>query len=87
MSIDDRILPYTTDRIADFAGCEKLSGMREKKLRITKRAGSSPAIAVCELCGKQFKVPITYLSKIKDAQASLQEQFDRHKCSPSKTLP
>jgi hypothetical protein len=33
-----------------------------------------------EVCGKQFKVPLSALAKTADAQANLQEQFGRHKC-------
>jgi hypothetical protein len=34
----------------------------------------------CEGCNREFKVPLTYLSKTSDAQAYLQQQFDRHQC-------
>jgi hypothetical protein len=54
--------------------------MPKRKLRVVKWLGTSPAIGVCEYCGKQFKVPLTALAKTIDAQASLKEQFDRHKC-------
>jgi hypothetical protein len=50
------------------------------RLRVVKWLSTTPAIGVCEFCSKQFKVPLTYLAKTSDAQANLQEQFDRHKC-------
>jgi hypothetical protein len=31
-------------------------------------------------CSREFKVPMSALTRNADAQASLQEQFDRHKC-------
>jgi hypothetical protein len=42
--------------------------------------GSTPAIGVCEFCSKQFKVPLTEMAKASEANANLQDQFDRHKC-------
>ena len=49
-------------------------------LRVTKWLNQRPVTAICELCGKDFKAPMTALAKTKDAQASLQQQFDLHKC-------
>jgi hypothetical protein len=40
----------------------------------------NPVIAVCAACSTQFKVPLTELTKTKDAQAYIQEEFERHKC-------
>gem|GEM_PF-6267534 len=54
--------------------------MGQAKLRVTKWLSSTPAAAVCDSCNREFKVPMTQLSKTKDAHASLEEQFDRHKC-------
>jgi hypothetical protein len=41
----------------------------------------TPAVAVCTGCAKEFKVPLTALSRTKDAQEHLQKQFDEHKCA------
>jgi hypothetical protein len=49
-------------------------------LRVTKWLKQTPVIAICESCGRQFKAPMTALAKTKDAQISLQQQFDMHKC-------
>jgi hypothetical protein len=49
-------------------------------LRVTKWLNQTPVMAVCESCGKHFKAPMTALAKTKDAQASLQQQFDLHQC-------
>jgi hypothetical protein len=52
-------------------------------LRVIKWLRQTPVMAVCEACGRQFKAPMTALAKTKDAQASLQQQFDLHKCNPA----
>ena len=56
--------------------------MAKRILRVTKWLNQTPVMAVCQACGKDFKVPMTALAKTKDAQASLQQQFDLHKCKP-----
>ncbi len=54
--------------------------MAKRILRVTKWLRQTPVIAVCGSCGHQFKAPMTALAKTKDAQISLQQQFDLHKC-------
>ena len=54
--------------------------MPKQKFRVVRWLGSTPAIAVCEACSTQFKVPLTRLARVAEAQTYLQEQFDRHKC-------
>ena len=54
--------------------------MAKRILRVSKWLNQTPVIAVCEFCGKHFKAPMTALIKTKDAQTSLQQQFDLHKC-------
>jgi hypothetical protein len=66
-------------RFSGFERREKIS-MHKRNLRVVKWLSSTPAIGSCSFCGKQFKVPMTCLSKTVDAKANLQEQFDRHKC-------
>jgi hypothetical protein len=61
-----------------IAGREK--GMTKRAVRIIKHLGSVPCVAACTACGREFKVPLRALARVKDAQANLQEQFDRHKC-------
>ena len=56
--------------------------MTKRILRVTKWLSQTPVMAVCELCGKQFKAPMTAIAKTKTAQASLQQQFDLHQCKP-----
>jgi hypothetical protein len=54
--------------------------MAKHSLRIVKNLGRPPMVAVCTVCGKAFEVPLGALGSIKDAEASLQQQFYEHKC-------
>jgi hypothetical protein len=54
--------------------------MIQRRLRVVKWLSTTPAVGVCTLCGQEFKVPMSALRRTADAQASLQEQFDRYKC-------
>jgi hypothetical protein len=56
--------------------------MIQRRLRVVKWLSTTPALGVCTLCSREFKVPMSTLRRTADAQASLQEQFDRHKCEP-----
>ena len=56
--------------------------MIQRRLRVVQWLSSTPAVGVCTLCSREFKVPISALRRTADSQASLQEQFDRHKCEP-----
>jgi hypothetical protein len=56
--------------------------MPKRVVRIVKLLGSVPCIAACTACGKQFTAPMSALKRLTDAQANLQEQFDRHQCEP-----
>jgi hypothetical protein len=40
----------------------------------------NPRVAVCPHCDREFKPPMSALSRTVDARANLQQQFDRHKC-------
>jgi hypothetical protein len=56
--------------------------MEKRRLRVLKWLGTVPAVAVCTLCNREFKVPVAALKKVADAQASLKLQFDQHPCQP-----
>jgi hypothetical protein len=56
--------------------------MPSRTLRVVKWVGTTPAVGVCAFCSQQFKVPMSFLNRTTDAQASLQQQFDAHKCKP-----
>lgn len=58
----------------------RLQKMPKRNLRVLKWLSATPAIGVCTCCTREFKVPLTALTRTADAQTSLQEQFDRHKC-------
>jgi hypothetical protein len=59
--------------------------MIQRRLRVVKWLSTAPAVGVCTLCSREFKVPTSALRRTADAQGSLQEQFDRHKCEPEDT--
>jgi hypothetical protein len=59
---------------------DKESTVAKRNLRVTKWLSSTPAMGVCSSCSKEFRVPMTALTRTKDARAHLQEQFDRHEC-------
>ena len=54
--------------------------MHKRRLRVAKWIGVTPAVANCLACGREFKVPMTQMSRTADAQQNLQTQFDRHIC-------
>ena len=59
---------------------EKNTPPNQPRLRVVKWLSSTPVVAVCTQCNREFKAPMSALSWTVDAQASLQQQFDRHKC-------
>jgi hypothetical protein len=54
--------------------------MAKRTIRVVKWLGTAPAVAVCTNCAREFPAPVGTLRRTSDAQANLQEQFDRHKC-------
>jgi hypothetical protein len=54
--------------------------MTKRNLRVVKWLGQVPAIGACTVCDRQFKVPMTSLKSLVDAQDSLRVQFAEHKC-------
>jgi hypothetical protein len=54
--------------------------MPKRNLRVMKWIGSTPAIAVCTACNHEFKVPVTALKRVTEAQQSLTIQFANHEC-------
>jgi hypothetical protein len=59
--------------------------MIQCRLRVVKWLSATPALGVCTLCSREFKVPVSALKRTGNAQASLQQQFDSHKCEPDDT--
>jgi len=54
--------------------------MTKRAVRIVKHLRSVLWVAACTPWGKQFTARPDVLLRVKDAQANLQKQFDRHKC-------
>jgi hypothetical protein len=61
--------------------------MAKRAIRIVKHMGTVPVVAACTACGQEFQAPLSVLSRVTDAQASLQTQFDRHKCDLGEPPP
>lgn len=59
--------------------------MAKRNLRVVKWLGTVPAIGVCTLCNREFKVPMTAMKRVADAQESLRIQFAEHKCKREDT--
>jgi len=54
--------------------------MPKRNLRVLKWLGTVPAIAICTRCNREFKVPLTDLKRVANAQESLRLQFAEHQC-------
>ncbi len=54
--------------------------MEQPRLRVVEWLSSTPVIAVCTACSKEFRVPMKALSRTTDAEEYLQQQYDRHQC-------
>jgi len=52
----------------------------KRRLKVVQWLSATPSIGTCDYCNKIFKVPLSALTKTVDAQANLQEQFERHEC-------
>jgi hypothetical protein len=52
----------------------------KRRLKVVQWLSATPVVGTCDYCNKIFKVPMSALTKTVDAQANLQEQFDRHEC-------
>ena len=62
------------------------NGVMNPNLLVLKWVGTVPAVGICTGCDLQFKVPMTTLRRVADAQESLRKQFVEHKC-PNKIAP
>ena len=51
-----------------------------RNLRVAKWLGIIPAVGVCTLCNREFKVPLSVIKRVADSQESLRLQFAAHKC-------
>jgi len=54
--------------------------MEKRRLRVLKWLGTVPAVGVCTFCNLEFKVPVTAIKRVADAQEALKVQFGQHRC-------
>ena len=54
--------------------------MAKRNLRVLKWLGTTPAIAVCTSCNREFRVPLDVLKRVGGAVEHLKLQFARHQC-------
>jgi hypothetical protein len=54
--------------------------MPKRHLRVLKWLGTTPAIAVCSSCNREFRVPVDVLKRVGGAVESLRLQFAQHQC-------
>jgi hypothetical protein len=59
--------------------------MAKRNLRVLKWIGMVPAVGTCSLCNLQFKVPVSAVKRVADAQESLRIQFAEHTCTVDKS--
>jgi hypothetical protein len=55
-------------------------GMEKRRLRVAKWLGTVPAVGTCTLCGREFKIAMTAMKRVADAQEALRLQFTEHQC-------
>ena len=56
------------------------SVMPKRNLRVVKWVGTLPAVAVCTCCNHEFKVPMSSMKRVSDAQQVLKSAFAEHDC-------
>ena len=54
--------------------------MPKRNLRVLKWLGTVPAVAICTRCNREFRVSLTDLKRVTDAQENLRLQFAEHQC-------
>ena len=54
--------------------------MAKRILRVLKWLGTTPAIAICTQCNREFKVPVEVLKRVGGAPENLKPQFAHHQC-------
>jgi hypothetical protein len=55
--------------------------MPKRNLRVVKWVGTIPAAAVCTVCNREFKVPVSSMKRVSDAQQLLKNRFAEHECN------
>jgi hypothetical protein len=54
--------------------------MPKRHLRVLKWLGTTPAVAVCGSCNREFRVPLEVLKRVGGAVENLKLQFAQHQC-------
>jgi hypothetical protein len=54
--------------------------MAKRNLRVVIWLRTIPALGICTFCNRQFKVLMTAVKRVADAQESLRVQFTEHRC-------
>ena len=57
-------------------------GVPKASLRVTKWLGSTPAVGACTACNQEFRVPVSALKRLAEAQQHLKLLFETHQCKP-----
>ena len=60
--------------------------MPKPNLRVLKWLGTTPAIAVCTACNREFRVPLEVLKRVGGAAEHLKLQFAQHPCKPDQPV-
>jgi hypothetical protein len=63
--------------------------MPKREMRIVKKIGPAPYLAICTFCSQQFKVSPDTMTSV-EAMAKIQAEFSKHKCKrldESQNLP
>jgi hypothetical protein len=60
--------------------------MPKRHLRVLKWLGTTPAIAVCSSCNREFRVPLEVLKRVGGAVENLKLQFAQHQCQQNETV-
>jgi len=55
--------------------------MPKRHLRVLKWLGTTPAVAVCSSCDREFRVPLEVLKRVGGAVENLKLQFTQHQCT------
>src|ERR1035441_305752 len=82
---DKPLVRFTVPRATAPAGVphrifvrDRQFSMPKRNLRVIKWVGTVPAVAVCTLCNQQFKVPLSSMKRVSDAQQLLKNRFAEH---------
>lgn len=61
--------------------------MPKRHLRVLKWLGTTPAIAACTSCNREFRVPLELLKRVAGSQEYLKLEFSRHVCEDEAGVP